>query len=280
MFTARFWGVRGSIPCPGQDTVIYGGNTSCIEIRADDRLIIVDLGSGARPLGDSLLKNDYKKNGKISADIFITHTHWDHIIGFPMFTPIYNTNTELSITGPVSLENNSLKDIFKAQFSRNFWPVRLDELSAKIKYKQISETTLDIGSGISVTSKLLNHPVTCLGYRFTYKGKSIAFVYDHEPFTKNAEEENKKLIQFLKGADILVHDAQYTCEKYEHHIGWGHSTMNNAIQTALAAEVKKLVFFHHDPSHADTQLKLIEKSYAKSAVKCIMAKEGMILEIK
>jgi phosphoribosyl 1,2-cyclic phosphodiesterase len=277
MFSARFWGVRGSIPCPGPDTVIYGGNTACIEIRADERLLIVDLGSGARPLGEWLLANDYKKYGKISADIFITHTHWDHILGFPMFSPIYNSGTELRITGPVVSENDSLNEIFKAQFSHNFWPVRLDELAAKIEYNQINETTLDLGGGLAVTSQYLNHPTKCLGYRFDYQGKSIAVFYDHEPFSD--EKENEKLIRFLKGVDILIHDAQYTTEEYLKRIGWGHSSLEHAVLTAVAAEAKKLIFFHHEPTHTDRQLEQMEKDYANSKVQCIMAREGIILEI-
>jgi len=277
MLSVRFWGVRGSIPCPGPSTVIYGGNTACIEIRADERLNIIDLGSGACPLGDWLIANDMKKNGKIKADIFITHTHWDHIMGFPMFTPVYMDNTELQITGPMFSETDNLQKIFETQLSRNYWPVRLNELSAKIDYFQIKETTLDLSGGLTVTSKLLNHPIACLGYRFNYQGKSIAVIYDHEPFT--APGENEKLIQFLKNVDILIHDSQYTNEEYPVHIGWGHSTLDTAVQTAAAAGVKTLVFFHHDPSHTDTQLKRFEKIYSKREVKCIMAKEGMTLKL-
>jgi len=277
MFSVRFWGVRGSIPCPGQDTVEYGGNTSCIEIRADERLLIIDLGSGARLLGDWLLENEMKKHGKIKAEIFITHTHWDHIMGFPMFTPIYIKGTELTINGPVFPNNDKLKDIFEIQLSYNYWPVRLDELSAKIDYNQINETTVDLGGGLTVTSKILNHPTICLGYRFNFQGKSIAIVYDHEPFSNS--DDNEKISQFVKDADLLIHDAQYTNEEYPNHIGWGHSTMDTALQTAAAAGAKTLILHHHDPSHTDALLALQEKIYAGKDVKCVMAKEGMCLTL-
>ena len=277
MLSVRFWGVRGSIPCPGRNTVIYGGNTACIEIRADQQLNIVDLGSGACPFGDWLIANDMKKNGNLKANIFITHTHWDHIMGFPMFTPVYMENTELRITGPMFSETGSIKTVFETQLSHNYWPIRLNELSAKIDYNQIKETTLDLSNGLTVTSKLLNHPVACLGYRFNYEGKSVALIYDHEPFA--AAEDNEKIIRFLKDADILIHDSQYTNEEYPVHIGWGHSTLDNALQTAAAAGVKTLVFFHHDPSHTDAQLKKLEKIYSKKEVKCVMAKEGMTLKL-
>jgi len=278
MLQVQFWGVRGSTPCPGHDTVIYGGNTSCIEIRADDRLIIIDLGSGARPLGNWLVDNELKKKGKIKADIFITHTHWDHIVGFPMFSPIYKENVEFRITGPVSSSSENLKDIFETLFSHNFWPVRLKELSAKIEYNQINETTLDLGGGLTVTSKKLNHTVKCLGYRIDYKGKSIAVVYDHEHLEDDIADEDGSIFKFLNGVDILIHDAQYTNEEYPNRIGWGHSTMDCAVQTAIAVNANRLVFFHHDPSRTDTQLGQLEKNYLDSPVSTIMAKEGMTLQ--
>jgi phosphoribosyl 1,2-cyclic phosphodiesterase len=300
MLSVRFWGVRGSIPCPGPDTVIYGGNTSCVEIRADDRLLIVDLGTGIRPLGDWLLQNDLKKYGKIKADIFITHTHLDHILGFPMFAPVYIPGTELRITGPVSFENDSLKDIIESQLSFRYWPVRAEELAAKIEYVQIKETTIDLGGGLIVTSKFLNHPIFCLGYRFDFKGKSIAAVFDHEPFRnlfptdpadKNfdeemakegeiaAVEENEKIKHFINGADIVIHDAHYSDDEYAKHIGWGHACFEHAVKSINDADVKKLVFYHHEPKRTDSQLEQLEKKFANNeTAQIMMAKEGMLLE--
>jgi len=299
MFSVRFWGVRGAVPCPGPDTVIYGGNTSCLEIRAGDRLLIVDMGTGIRSLGYWLMENDYKKNGKIDADIFITHTHWDHIMGFPMFSPVYVPETTLRIAGPVSFED-SLENIIKNQLSYRYWPVRARELSARIEFSQIMETTFDLGGGLTVTSKYLNHPILCLGYRFCYDGKSIVAVFDHEPFQNlfcnnhektdfyeeearegelAAIEENEKITCFIKGADILIHDAQYCEDEYSLHIGWGHTSYEYAIKSALSADVKKLIFFHHDQLHNDRQLRQFEKYYAKKTpLKIAMAKEGMFLQ--
>jgi phosphoribosyl 1,2-cyclic phosphodiesterase len=300
MLTVRFWGVRGSIPCPGPDTVIYGGNTTCLEIRADTRLIIVDLGTGVRPLGDFLMANDFKKYGKINADVFVTHTHWDHILGFPMFTPVYVPGNELRITGPVSFENDSLKSVIETQLSYKYWPVRAGELAAHIEYNQIKETTLDLGGELSVTSKFLNHPVLCLGYRFDYQGSSIAVVFDHEPFRNlfsadpkktdfdpdtakegetAAAEENEKISQFIRNADILIHDTQYTQLEYQKHIGWGHASFDHAVEAANGNDIKKLVFFHHDPAHTDRELEQLEKQYSdKTTAEVIMAKEGITLE--
>jgi len=296
MLSVRFWGVRGSIPCPGKDTVIYGGNTACLEIRADERLLIIDLGTGIRPLGEWLKENDLKKYGKIKADIFVTHTHWDHILGFPMFAPVYIPGTELRITGPVSFENESLESIIETQLSYKYWPVRADELASRIEYCQIKETAINLGGGLFVTGKFVNHPVLCMGYRFDYQGKSIAAVIDHEPFYNlfslnsdenaaregeiAAAEENEKIDNFIRGADILIHDAQYTEEEYSRHIGWGHASYEQAISAKKRCSVKKLVFFHHDPIHTDSQLEQLEKIYSQSGKpeEILMAREGLLLE--
>jgi phosphoribosyl 1,2-cyclic phosphodiesterase len=304
MLSVRFWGVRGSIPCPGRTTVIFGGNTVCLEIRADDRLIIVDLGTGIKPLGDLLLSPDQRKKGPVDTDIFITHTHWDHIMGFPMFAPLFIPTTKLRIYGPVSYENDTLEAIISTQLSYRYWPVRLSELSAKIEYDQIKETSLDLGGGLSVTTKYLNHPILCLGYRFMYQGKSIVTAFDHEPFRNlfptdpanpsynedaaregelAAKEENEKVLRFFQGADILIHDTQYTVPEYETHIGWGHASYEYAIESALLTQVKKLILFHHDPGHADQQLEELETGYrssvkGKSPLEIIMAQEGTTVE--
>ena len=304
MLSVKFWGDRGSIPCPGPATVKYGGNTSCLEIRADERLVIVDLGTGIKPLGDWLMGNDFKK-GPIDADIFITHTHWDHIMGFPMFTPIFIPTTKLRIRGPVSYEEDTLESIIGAQLSYRYWPVRQSELSAHIEYDQLKETILDLGGGLTVTTKYLNHPILCLGYRFEYQGKSIVTAYDHEQFRNLfptdpadplydpavaqegesiAREENEKVLRFFKGADILIHDTQYTPSEYEAgKQGWGHSCYDEAINNAHKTGVKKLVMFHHDPNRTDDQLAVLETQYqqrlaGKSKLEVVMAREGLVLE--
>jgi len=300
MLSVRFWGVRGSIPCPGPDTVKFGGNTSCLEIRADERVAIVDIGTGIRPLGDWLMANDLKKYGAVDVDIFVTHTHWDHIMGFPLFVPIFLPTTKLRIRGPVSYEDDTLETIIGSQLSYRYWPVRAEELAAKIEYEQILESTIDLGGGFTVTSKYLSHPILCLSYRFEYQGKSIIAAFDHEPFRNlfpvdpaepgydedaakegelAAAEENQKIIDFFRDADILIHDAQYTSDEYTKHLGWGHSTYNQAIDVAVSAGVKKLVFYHHDPARTDGQLEQIEKSLlVKAPPQVMMARELSILE--
>ena len=302
MFSIRFWGVRGSIPCPGPDTVIYGGNTSCLEIRAGEQLVIIDCGTGIRALGDMLLKGDYYK-GPVNADVFITHTHWDHIMGFPMFAPLFVPQTQLRIRGPVSYEEDTLESIFGAQLSYKYWPVRQSELAAKIEYDQIMEITLNLGGGLVVHTKYLNHPIVCMGYRFEYQDKIIVTAYDHEPFRNLfpvdpddpsydevaaregeavANEENEKITDFFGHADVLVHDTQFTSDEFDKRRGWGHSSYETAIDSALEAEVKKLVLFHHDPNHSDELLKSIEKNYQDettgTGLNLMMAYEGLTIE--
>jgi phosphoribosyl 1,2-cyclic phosphodiesterase len=288
------------MPTPGPDTVLFGGNTSCLEIRADGRLVIVDAGSGIRGLGDKLVREDLKK-GPIDADIFITHTHWDHIMGFPMFTPIYVPGTKLRLHGPITYEEDSLEKIIGSQLSYKYWPVRQDELAAKIEYEQIKETTMDLGGGLTVRTKYLNHPVLCLGYRFEYQGQSIVTAYDTEPFrnvfpTDPADpsydeeaaregeaatlEENEKLFRFYKGADLLVHDSQYTAKEYQNgKIGFGHSSYEFAINAAHRAGVKRVILFHHDPNRTDAELQELELFYqakveGRSPLNLEMAREG------
>ncbi|MCL2374795.1 MAG: MBL fold metallo-hydrolase [Treponema sp.] len=304
MLSVCFWGVRGSIPCPGRTTVEFGGNTSCLEIRADERLIIVDMGTGARPLGEYFMQHNFK-NGCRDMDIFITHTHWDHIMGFPMFPPIFVPGVNITMRGPVSYNDDTLASIIGDQLSYRYWPVQQSELAARIKYEELKETTVDMGGGLKVTTKYLNHPILCLGYRFEYQGKSIVTAFDHEPFRNlfpmdpedpsyneeaayegeaAAKEENEKILRFFNEADLLIHDAQYTADEFEKHLGWGHSFQEHAIDAARQAGVKKLVLTHHDPNRTDGQLESLEAKYQKeqaaasSLLEIVIAREGLTIK--
>jgi phosphoribosyl 1,2-cyclic phosphodiesterase len=226
-------------------------------------------------------------------------------MGFPMFTPIFIPGTQLRIRGPVSYEDDSLESIIGAQLSYRYWPVRQSELAAHIEYAQLKETTLDLGGGLVVRTKYLNHPILCLGYRFEYQGKSLVTAYDNEPFrnvfpTDPADdnydedaaqegelvsrEENEKLLQFIKGADVLIHDSQYTKKEYEAgKMGWGHSSFEHAINAANKAGVQKLVLFHHDPNRTDDQLEELELGYqgrikGKTSMEICMAREGLTIQ--
>jgi len=299
----RFWGVRGSIACPGPDTVEFGGNTPCLELRfgKKDRLIIIDSGTGISPLGNHLVQNDLPKR-PINTEIFITHTHWDHIIGFPFFKPINIPGTKLKVYGPITFEEDTLEKIIGDLLRYRYFPVLHGELTADIEYFQLSECKMDLGDGITLKTKYLNHPLLCLGYRFEFKDKILCTAYDTEPFRnvfstdsnspdydpvanekgeEAAREENQKLLNFFRGADVLVHDCQYTMEEYfSSKIDWGHSYFEHAIDSAIKAEVKKIVLFHHDPLRTDKELLALEKHFCKrmdnqSTLEIIVAREGM-----
>ena len=303
----KFWGVRGSIPCPGSQTVKYGGNTPCIELRFDDinRLIIIDAGSGIRELGNFMLGNDLP-NGPIKTEIFLSHTHWDHIMGFPFFTPIYIPGTRLKVYGPVSYEKDTLEKVVGGQLTYRYFPVREAELGAEIAYIHLQEDSFDLGDGIKLTTKYLNHPILSLGYRFEYHGKIFCTAYDTEPFRNIfstdpadpsydetmaregeliANEQNKALADFFTGADLLVHDCQYTEEEYNKDKGgWGHSYFEHVCPVAAEAGVKKLALFHHDPLRNDAMLDDLTKLHCQPGkygdTEIFMAQEGMELIIK
>ncbi len=282
----RFWGVRGSIPSPGPTTQKYGGNTACIEIRVgdDDRLLIVDAGSGIRQLGNYLMVNDLPK-GPIKADIFLSHTHWDHIMGYPFFTPIYIPGTKLRVHGPVSFEDDPLEDVVGGQMKYRYFPINLGELASEVEYVRLKEDPrIDLGDGLILSTKLLNHPITALGYRFEYEGKVVCTCYDTEPFRnlfvtdpedpnydeamayegeEVAIEQNLAVEEFFKGADLLIYDAQYTDAEYISKINWGHTTMEYALTAANRAGVKKLAFFHHDPDRTDATLDELAADYCE-----------------
>ncbi len=300
----KFWGVRGSIPCPGPHTMKYGGNTACVELRFEDRLIIIDAGSGIRDLGNHMMSHDLPR-GPMKTEIFLTHTHWDHIMGFPFFTPIYIPGTKLKVYGPVTYEDDTLKEIVGGQLAYRYFPVRQTELAAEIEYTDLKEGQFDLGDGIMVTTKYLNHPILCLGYRFEHRGKVLCTAYDTEPFQnvfatdpddpsydeamthegeQAAREQNQLLEKFMTGADLVIYDAQYTREEYQSSkAGWGHSSVEYAIAAARRTKVKRLALFHHEPVRNDDQLDELTKRYCNSdytgETEVFFAREGMEIDI-
>jgi phosphoribosyl 1,2-cyclic phosphodiesterase len=301
-----FWGVRGSIPCPGRNTYRYGGNTPCIELSFDimDRSLIIDAGSGIRELGNKIMARDFPK-GPLKIEIFLTHTHWDHIIGLPFFVPLYVPGSRVKIYGPPSLEGLSLQEVVGGQFSYHYFPIRHSELAAKIDYVELKEGILDAGDGLVIKTKFLNHPVMCLGYRFEYKGLVFCTLYDTEPFRNVficdpsnpaynedmhhegeliAGEENRRLEEFIDRADMVVYDAQYTGKEYEAgKIGWGHSPCEYAIAAATRAGVKRLCLFHHDPLRTDDELdqftEILCRPQIPGGMEVFFAREGTTINI-
>lgn len=277
----KIWGVRGSIPVPGSATVRYGGNTSCVEVRADGELIVLDAGSGIRELGFAL-ENEFGSR-PIKLSLLITHVHWDHIQGFPFFMPSYNDKNEIQILGYDGADSG-LREILRGQMAPPFFPVALYDLPGKIKIQKLDTMEFNIGK-VRVHSKLMNHPGVCVGYRLFTSAGSIAYLPDTEPFDsfklhsanshllspeqtrKRAGEERAGLVKFLQGSDILILDAQYTDEEYQAHIGWGHGSLSTVVALALDAGVRKLVLFHHDPGHNDAMIDTMVETARKLAAK-------------
>jgi diguanylate cyclase (GGDEF)-like protein len=254
----RFWGTRGSIPTPGHRTSIYGGNTSCVEIRTHDRTtLILDAGTGIRMLGEDLLM----RHGPSRIHLLIGHTHWDHIQGFPFFRPAFVPGTELNIYGSVTFQR-SLEESLSGQMQYSYFPVKLQELATRIHYTELEEGFFRIGE-ILVETQYLNHTAPTIAYRISADGATVAYVTDHEPFwhsTGRAPHHpgDQRHIDFLRGADLVIHDAQYTSEEYRSKLGWGHSPTDYVTDVAMEAGVRRLALFHHDPGHDDDTIKRME----------------------
>jgi phosphoribosyl 1,2-cyclic phosphodiesterase len=286
----RFWGTRGSIPSPGFSTVRYGGNTPCVEVRTStDWLIILDAGTGIRELGRSLMA---KANGKpIEGDIFLTHAHWDHIQGIPFFAPIFGSGNHFVIWGSKSLEK-SVDQIVRDQMSPVVFPVTFEELDATIDFKALAEEECE-GDGFAVKAMQVRHPGGALGYRFTDRGDTggaLVYISDNE-LNLSAKYEaipagwRESLVEFTKGAKVLVHDATYTKAEYQQHRGWGHSTYHDVVELASDAQVETLVLFHHKPERTDDEIDRCVNECRElaasrgSSMRVIAAAEGLTLTV-
>jgi diguanylate cyclase (GGDEF)-like protein len=281
----RFWGTRGSIPTPGFRTSIYGGNTSCVEVRtADGTTIVLDCGTGIRLLGLDVLRRPEPR----CIHLLIGHTHWDHIQGFPFFTPAFTPGTELNIYGSAAFQR-SLEESLSGQMQYSYFPVKLHELVSRLHYTELEEGFFRIGN-VLVETQYLNHTAPTIAYRVSADGASMVYVTDHEPFWNSPGPEfhhpgDQRHIEFLKGADLVIHDGQYTTEEYRAKLGWGHSPADYATDIAAAAGVARLALFHHDPSHDDHAIKRIEDTQRLraatmgSSVDVFAAAEGTEFEV-
>ncbi len=293
----KFWGVRGSIPCPGPETVKYGGNTSCIQVLGGREIIILDAGTGIRKLG---LRLSARKR-PLRIHLLLTHTHWDHIQGFPFFTPIYSPGNELFVYGPRALDK-SLEDALMAQMQYSYFPVRGVELAARVRFTELEEENFSIGD-VRFVSKSMNHPIRVLAYRFSHGGRSAVFTGDNEPYydvlveraarsdaaarghSEFTDECNRRVVDFCAKADLLVADAQYTDAEYKTKRGWGHSSVSQVLHLARGAGVRKLALFHHEPEYGDRVLDRIERRARAAArrmgcaCRVFLAREGQTVEV-
>lgn len=283
----RFWGVRGSIPAPGPDTVRYGGNTSCVEVRMGGKVMILDSGTGIRMLGNSLMAEF--KNEPIEGHIFIGHTHWDHIQGFPFFVPAYvprNTFTIYSAHGV----GRGFEKIFREQMNQNYFPVETGDMAAKISFEHVNGT-FQVGD-VKVETTFSNHPGVNLAFRFSHGGKSLVYLTDHENYQAQVQgvddfsvKQDRIIENFCRGADLLICDAQYTDEDYKQKRGWGHSRWKDTVALGLGAGVKALALFHHEPLRSDDEIDRIVgdcQSVVKekgSSMRCFAAREREEIEL-
>lgn len=266
----KFWGVRGSIPSPGPRTVRYGGNTTCIEVRTDDdTLIVIDGGTGIFPLAQSLVASGKRP---IEANIFITHSHWDHIHGLPFFSPLFIKGSRVRLHGATDPDTGKgVEHVMGVQLQNSYFPVSETQMDATIEYR-----TLTVGEPVPVSDALvsnvvMSHPVTDLGYRIDCNGKSMFFSGDHEPlfniypgdhpehavFQQHVEQRTSAIDELIHGVDVLVMDCSYTREEYPSKVGWGHGTFDSALAIALRAGAKKLYCTHHEPTRSDDELEAV-----------------------
>jgi CheY-like chemotaxis protein/phosphoribosyl 1,2-cyclic phosphodiesterase len=272
----RFWGTRGSIATPGPGTIRFGGNTSCVEVTTNDgACFILDCGTGARALGAALVASG---RGKLSLTILLSHTHWDHIQGFPFFAPLFVPGNRITVCGPQGCAR-SLREVLSGQMEFTYFPVEIGQLPASITFRELAEGTHEM-EGARILAQYLHHPAMTLGYRIEADGASVAYLCDHEPFAETLShdphvstdkepiphEGDRRHAAFMAGAGLVIHDAQYTPEEYPAKRNWGHSTYEYAVDLAGASGVRELALTHHDPAHEDAFVEDVEmraRTYAK-----------------
>lgn len=270
-FSVRFWGVRGSIPCPGSGTVKYGGNTSCLEVRCGERLLIFDGGTGLRPLGRHL-----DALGPVDADLFFTHTHFDHICGLPFFSSAYAKSNRFRFWAGHLLPDHTLRYVLSEMMMAPLFPIPISVMGADVVFHDFKAgETLSPGPGITLKTAPLNHPNGATGYRIEFAGKSICYVTDTEHVPGKPD---RTVLDLIAGADIAIYDATYTDAEYLAHVGWGHSTWQEGVRLADAAKVKQLVIFHHDPDHDDATMDRIAAEAEAARPGTLVAYEGLTLK--
>ena len=272
-FLVRFWGVRGSIAAPGPATARYGGNTSSIEVRCGERLIVLDGGTGMRYLGNRLIAET-----PVDADIFVTHTHFDHVCGLPFFKPFFQAQNCFRLWAGHLGAGMTFHRMLREFMAAPLFPVPPEVFKAKMEYRDFKGgDTLAPAPGIVVRTAALNHPDGATGYRIEYGGKSLCYVTDTEHVPGQLD---RAVLALIAGADLVIYDSMYTDEEYaKSYVGWGHSTGQEGVRLCKSAGVKKLVVFHHDPDHDDERLDAIGREVEAAMPGALMAREGLTLQL-
>ncbi len=266
----KFWGVRGSIACPSPQHVVYGGNTSCLEVFAGDHRIIMDAGTGIRNLGFEFLKDGVKKGV-----LMLTHTHWDHINGFPFFGPAFMANSEFTICAGHLSEVGGVENVLANQMANPTFPVPLDALQAELNFEDFKAgASWTMEGDVTVKTAPLNHPNGSTAYRVEHGGKSVCYVTDTEHIIGRPDET---VLSFIAGADIVVYDCTYTDAEFKPKIGWGHSTWQEGVRLCKQAGVKQLAIFHHAPDHNDDFMRQVETDAREMWAGTVVARELMII---
>lgn len=272
-FTIRFWGARGSIPCPGPATNRYGGNTPCIEVRCGGRLLILDAGTGLRELGESLVA----EGGTFDADLLLTHCHYDHVIGIPFFAPFYQPQHRFRIWAGNLLPEFRLKDVMQTMMSEPLFPIGIDAFKADIAYRDFrAGEAIAPGDGVAISTVALNHPGGATGYRIDFGGRSFSYITDDE---WQRDDNDRRLIATAKDTDLLVYDTAYTEDEIGAKKGWGHSTWRDGVRFAEAARAKTLCLFHHAPEHDDDAMDAILAQAREVRPGTIAAREGLVIRL-
>ena len=270
-FFVRFWGVRGSISVSDPKTIRYGGNTSCLEIVCGDRMFIFDAGTGIRYLGNRLCD----EGEPVDADVFLTHTHFDHICGIPFFRPFFTTGNKFRMWAGHLLPALTLRQVLVELMMAPLFPVPPEVFQSSLEFRDFrAGDTLRPAPGVTIRSTPLNHPNGATGYRIEFAGKSICYLTDTEHFADRVDEN---IVNLIKGADLAIYDSMYTDDEYASRVGWGHSTWQAGARLCDAAGVKTFVVFHHDPDHDDDFMDQVHRDVTAARPGSVVAREGMVL---
>lgn len=272
-FKVKFWGVRGSIACPGPRHMVYGGNTSCVEVALDRRRLVLDAGTGIRELGRA-----FEEEGIRQATVLLSHTHWDHINGFPFFGPAFDPANRFHIMAGHLGHGLRIETVLAGQMTHPFFPVPIEVMRAQLTFEDFQAgSTLDLGDGITARTMALNHPDGATAYRLEFDGASLCYVTDTEHVPGSPDLGIRR---FIEGADLVIYDSTYSDDEFAAKAGWGHSTWQEGIRLCQSAGVKQLAIFHHDPDHDDEVMARIERAAAEAWSGALVAREGMEVALR